>query len=140
MLLRPNGIQQGYNKHNVCYSEIKNTMTEKRKIESAAELVNALELGVGVESEFFNKVQQEKQWRLRTIQEPIDWIWRDFVDIKRNFRYAEPVEVVELWGYYSEILDRTEFLHTKLSAIKKTHKQTQIIQNDSIIWTKTEKI
>ena len=104
---------------------------EKRKIESAAELVNALELGVGVK-------------RLSTILTDGTEVWVRFVSLflqipkvrrdieSKKFRYAEPVEVVELWG------DKNIFEEVKCR--RDTHKQTQIIQNGEIIWTKTEKI
>ena len=100
-------------------------MEEKRQIKSAAELVNALDKGVGVEIE---------EW---------SGAWLEITDIIEsvhkyqscNFRYSDPVEVVELWSYNGKI-----FVPDNLPGILPTHKQTQIHQNGEIIWTETEKI
>ena len=112
---------------------------EKRKIESAAELVNALELGVGVEELTYNLDNKTKEWIRKSSRIIVSTSTRYRVE-SSHFRYAEPVEVVELWGW-KETRARwwdSKELENKFKPF--TRKRTQIIQNGEIIWTKTEKI
>ena len=120
-----NYLQQVNNPHNVK----QNTM-EKRKIESAAELVNALELGVGVLNIYDELVTLQSIFVFYARYKEAS-LGDDIID--GVFRYSEPVEVVELWG--SSLI-----VWFKDKQEQHTHKQTQIIQNGEIIWTKTEKI
>lgn len=98
---------------------------DKREINSEAELVNALCKGVGVET---NHPSKGFNWH-KVSGNTWDWI-KKFGDW--NFRYSEPVEVVELWGVKYNYADWKEK--------EDTHKQTQIHQNGEIIWTETIKI
>ena len=103
---------------------------EKRKIESAAELVNALDLGVGVLNIYDELVTLQSIFVFYARYKEAS-LGDDIID--GVFRYSEPVEVVELYSNVLSIwFEKRNPAHT--------HKQTQIIQNDSIIWTKTEKI
>jgi len=93
---------------------------EKRKIESAAELVSACE----------NDIQTEPSILILQVTLHDYYTGTDFY-------YAEPVEVVELW--FDELQRGAMVAEVKVQEWS-THKQTQIIQNGEIIWTKTEKI
>ena len=119
-------------KKGIAKSLKQNTM-EKRKIESAAELVNAMELGVGVLNIYDELVTLQSIFVFYARYKEAS-LGDDIID--GVFRYAEPVEVVELWGI--SILNEPIFREEKPK--KPTHKQTQIIQNNRVIWTKTEEL
>ena len=108
-------------------------MEENRKINSEAELVNALCKGVGVET---NHPSKGFNWH-KVSGNTWDWI-KKFGDW--NFRYSEPVEVVELWGYYDDETYCAWVFTSEGEDDWHTHKQTQIIQNNKIIWTETKEI
>ena len=108
-------------------------MQEKRQIKSEAELVNALELEIKVEySDKGNWIDYEGMMNFH--QNDV----LAFHDT--GFRYSDPVEVVELWGWKGELLERYWFEPFDPEARNYTHKQTQIHLNGEIIWTETEKI
>lgn len=94
----------------------------KREIKSEAELLNALCKGVGVESKFGEKFNKSD----------ILYLLDNFPLI--GFRYSDPVKVVELWFYPTDLEIQT--YHTERHK-HDTHKQTQIHQNGKIIWTET---
>jgi hypothetical protein len=102
----------------------------KRQIESEAELVNALCKGVLVEfkTEYGNYLKCG--WKHRPQK-----LFREGF----KFRYSDPVEVVELWGWKGELSEKTWFEPWEPEG-RYTYKQTQIHQNGEIIWTETIKI
>ena len=111
---------------------------EKRKIESAEpiiiesvpELINAWMMGVDVgEKHPYSELLYVHECNLDANLQRLK-IW---VEDKVFYYNNKAVEVVEL---YSNVLS-IWFEKRKPSH---THKQTQILQNGEIIWTKTEKI
>ena len=90
---------------------------EKRQINSEAELVNALCKGVKVESKF-----KEEFYKSDML-----YILENFSLM--NLRYSEPVEVVELWGYYDDETYCAWVFTSEGEDDWHTHKQTQIHQN-----------
>ena len=114
---------------------------ENRKIESAEpiiiesvpELINAWMMGIDVgEKHPYSELLYVHECNLDANLQRLK-IW---VEDKVFYYNNKAVEVVELWGI--SILNEPIFRKEKPK--NPTHKQTQIIQNDSIIWTKTEKI
>ena len=103
---------------------------EKRVIESVGELVEVLSQGVGVET---NHPSRGFNWH-KVSGNIWDWV-KKFGSWQ--FRYSEPVEVVELWGWKGE--EDIIFKKGKWFSYH-THKQTQIIQDGKVIYTKTEEI
>ena len=104
----------------------------KRQIKSEAELVSALSKLVILEKQDFNGVWI-KNGNNNSIIEKLTLFCNDV-----EFRYSDPVEVVELWGF--KCFEEFWFDRKCVDHDTYTHKQTQIIQNGSIIWTETEEI
>ena len=104
-------------------------MEEKRKINSVAELVNAWGKGypVGEKTPVSEILYLDCVNLDDNLQRLKVWV-NDGV-----FYYNMPVEVVELWG--SSLI-----VWFKDKQEQHTHKQTQIHQNNKIIWTETIKI
>jgi hypothetical protein len=101
---------------------------DRRVIKSVAELVNALDKEVSVESENGNRIKKN------IIFLPHN---KEIIDNGYLF-YSEPVEVVELF-YHGDLKEGVLILYNNYEKYD-THKQTQIIQNGLIIWTETEEI
>ena len=111
---------------------------EKRVIESVGELVEVLSQGVKL-IEFTKCRWDEMKFNQYFSMDGLN------IRIKNgNYRYAEPVEVVEL--YFN---DNEESVNIEVEGVFKmyeakentdTHKQTQIIQDGKVIYTKTAKI
>ena len=106
----------------------------KRKINSEAELVNALCKDIKVDKYSIDGVFIESI-TFDNIMEDANFIFNAFY----KFRYSDPVEVVELWGWIGELSGRTWFEPWEPEG-RYTYKQTQIHLNGEIIWTETEKI
>lgn len=101
----------------------------KRKINSEAELVNALCKDIKVDKYSIDGVFIESI-TFDNIMEDANFIFNAFY----KFRYSDPVEVVELWGWEGYLDGNYDIDDTY------TIKQTQIHLNGEIIWTETEKI
>ena len=128
-------------KKGIAKSLKQNTM-EKRKIESAEpiiiesvpELINAWMMGVDVgEKHPYSELLYVHECNLDANLQRLK-IW---VQDKVFYYNNKAVEVVELW--FDELQRGAMVAEVKVQEWS-THKQTQILQNGEIIWTKTEKI